>query len=96
MSEVTADQLAQRIYDCRLMENKKLQSILADARESGEDHANFEKFSDLLLRHEHLTNSQLQRVVEGHRFGYFYGNWRILYLIGAGTFARVYLSLIHI
>lgn len=90
MSEVTADQLAQRIYDCRLMENKKLQSILADARESGEDHANFEKFSDLLLRHEHLTNWQLQRVVEGHRFGYFYGNWRILYLIGAGTFARVY------
>lgn len=90
MSEITADQLAQRIYDCRLMENKKLQSILADARESGEEHANYEKFSDLLLRHEHLTNWQLQRVVEGHRIGYFYGNWRILYLIGAGTFARVY------
>jgi len=90
MSEITADQLAQRIYDCRLMENKKLQSILADARPAGEDHASYEKFSDLLLRHEHLTNWQLQRVVEGHRIGYFYGNWRILYLIGAGTFARVY------
>ena len=90
MSEITADQLAQRIYDCRLMENKKLQSILADARETGQDEASYEKFSDLLLRHEHLTNWQLQRVAEGHRIGYFYGNWRILYLIGAGTFARVY------
>ena len=93
MSEVTADQLAQRIYDCRLMENKKLQSILADARDSGEDHASFEKFSDLLLRHEHLTNWQLQRIVEGHRIGYFYGNWRILYLIGAGTVSYTHLTL---
>ena len=90
MSEITADQLAQRIYDCRLMENKKLQSLLADARETGADEADYDEFSDLLLRHEHLTNWQLQRVVEGHRVGYFYGNWRILYLIGAGTFARVY------
>ncbi len=90
MSEITADQLAQRIYDCRLMENKTLQSVLADARETGADEAGYEKFSDLLLRHEHLTNWQLQRVAEGHRVGYFYGNWRILYLIGAGTFARVY------
>lgn len=90
MSEITADQLAQRIYQCRLMENKALQSLLADARETGSEEADYDTFFDLLLRHEHLTNWQLQRVVEGHRVGYFYGNWRILYLIGAGTFARVY------
>ena len=90
MSDITADQLAQRIHACRLMETKLLESLLADARAPGEDQASHESFSDLLLRHEHLTNWQLQRVEEGHRVGYFYGNWRILYLIGAGTFARVY------
>ena len=90
MSDITADQLAQRIHACRLMETKLLESLLGDARAPGEDEANHATFTDLLLRHEHLTNWQLQRVEEGHRVGYFYGNWRILYLIGAGTFARVY------
>ena len=90
MSEITADQLAQRVYDCHLMENKTLQSLLSEARETGTDEADYQTFFDLLLRREHLTNWQLQRVVEGHRVGYFYGNWRVLYLIGAGTFARVY------
>ena len=43
-----------------------------------------------LLQGEHLTNWQIARLVEGHRRGYFYGNWKVLYLVGAGTFARVY------
>jgi len=93
MSELTADQLAHRIYECRLMELDQLQQILGDSSVEGE--ADLEKFKDQLLRHEHLTNWQLQRVLEGHIHGYFYGNWKALYLIGAGTFARVYRS-VHI
>ena len=90
MSELTADQLAHRIYECRLMELDKLQQIIGDSSVEGE--ADLETFKDQLLRHEHLTNWQLQRVLEGHVTGYFYGNWKALYLIGAGTFARVYRS----
>ena len=93
MSELTADQLAHRIYECRLMELDHLQPLLGEASVDGE--ADLEKFKDQLLRHEHLTNWQLQRVLEGHVHGYFYGNWKALYLIGAGTFARVYRS-VHI
>ncbi len=51
-----------------------------------------DEFRSFLLQHEYLTNWQLQRVEEGHHAGYFYGNWKILYLVGAGTFARVYRS----
>lgn len=90
MSDISADQLAQRIQECRLMETAELSQILADARKPGQDFADYDAFVDLLLRHEHLTNWQVQRVAEGHIKGYFYGNWRLLYLIGAGTFARVY------
>ena len=93
MSELTADQLAHRIYECRLMELDLLRQIIGDASTDGE--ADLETFKDHLLRHEHLTNWQLQRVLEGHITGYFYGNWKVLYLIGAGTFARVYRS-VHI
>lgn len=90
MSALTADQLAHRIYECHLMELDQLQHILSESGINGE--ADLEKFKDQLLRHEHLTNWQLQRVLEGHIHGYFYGNWKALYLIGAGTFARVYRS----
>lgn len=90
MSELTADQLAHRIYECRLMELDQLRQIIGDVSVDGE--ADLETFKDHLLRHEHLTNWQLQRVLEGHITGYFYGNWKVLYLIGAGTFARVYRS----
>jgi serine/threonine protein kinase len=93
MSELTADQLAHRIYECRLMELDQLQQIIGESAVEGV--ADLETFKDHLLRHEHLTNWQLQRVLEGHVTGYFYGNWKVLYLIGAGTFARVYRS-VHI
>ena len=93
MSALTADQLAHRIYECRLMELDELRKIIGDCSVDGE--ADLETFKDNLLRHEHLTNWQLQRVLEGHMTGYLYGNWKVLYLIGAGTFARVYRS-VHI
>ena len=93
MSAITADQLANRIYECRLMELDELRKIIGDCSVDGE--ADLEVFKDSLLRHEHLTNWQLQRVLEGHITGFFYGNWKVLYLIGAGTFARVYRS-VHI
>lgn len=88
MSQLTAEQLAQRIYDCGLMSTKELEETLAAA--GGRGRASFNDFIMTLLEQEKLTNWQISRVVDGQRRGYFYGNWRVLYLIGAGTFARVY------
>ena len=87
MSELTSEQLAQRIYECRLLEAKEVDQVLSAAGGRG---ASLDDFILELLRSEKLTNWQIARVMEGHRRGYFYGNWKVLYLVGAGTFARVY------
>lgn len=88
MSEITAEQLAQRIFDVGLMTSKEIESILRTA--GGRGAATFAEFVFALVEREALTNWQISRLVEGHTQGFFYGNWLILYLIGHGTFARVY------
>ncbi len=88
MSQITADQLAQRIFDVGLMGSKEVEDILQAA--GGRGRATFDSFVFALLEREALTNWQISRLVEGHVQGFFYGNWGVLYLIGHGTFARVY------
>jgi serine/threonine protein kinase len=88
MSDLSAEQFAQRIYDCGLMSTKDLETTLGES--GGRGRASFNDFIMKLLEKEQMTNWQISRVVDGQKRGYFYGNWQILYLIGAGTFARVY------
>jgi len=83
----TADQLAQRIVSCGLLSDIEVEEVLASV---GGARATRDQLERALTRQGLLTNWQLQRLNEGHRFGFSYGNWKILYLVGAGTFARVY------
>lgn len=86
MSNFSSEQLAQRIYECGLLEQKEINGVLSaiGTRDTIED------FERELVSRGLLTNFQLTRLKEGQRRGYFYGNWKVLYLVGAGTFARVY------
>ncbi len=43
-----------------------------------------------LVNQEKLTNWQIDRLEKDYRLGYFYGKYKILYMAGAGSFARVY------
>ena len=43
-----------------------------------------------MQRHGVVTTLQTEKLLKGDRTGYFYGPYKVLYLIGAGTFARVY------
>ena len=87
MSDISAEKLAARILEANLMSQKEItQTILAVGGET----ATLEDFKRELVTQEKLTNFQITRLVEGQRRGYFYGKWKVLYLIGAGTFARVY------
>jgi eukaryotic-like serine/threonine-protein kinase len=87
MPDITTEQLSQRLLDAGLLESRQLESLWA---ELGTREVAFEQFTSLLLRKELLTNFQLDRLIKGERGGYFYGDYKVLYLAGVGTFARVY------
>jgi len=87
MSNVTTDQFAQRLLDTNLLEPRQLDVVFG---ELGSRHVELAALQQQLLRRELMTNWQIDRVLEGHVAGYFYGPYKVLYLVGAGTFARVY------
>ena len=90
MADLTAEKFAQRAFDCDLVDAHQLESIWG---ELGSRDVPLEQFTGLMVRRELLTNFQVDRIVDGKRDGYFYGNYKVLYMVGAGTFARVYRAL---
>lgn len=87
MAEMTAEKFAQRAFDCDLVDAHQLEAIWG---EFGSREVALESFTGLMVRRELLTNFQVERILDGKRDGYFYGNYKVLYMVGAGTFARVY------
>jgi len=86
-TELTAEKLAQRAYDVNIVTQTDLQSIWG---ELGSRNVELEQLNQLLVRRGLATNYQLDRLMQGFRNGFFYGDYKVLYLVGAGTFARVY------
>ncbi|MBL8888574.1 MAG: serine/threonine protein kinase [Planctomycetaceae bacterium] len=89
MSLDTTEEISRRIFECGLAEARELDAVIT---ELGARSSSSEAFRQELLRREILTNWQLKRLDEGSKTGFFFGDWKVLYLVGAGTFARVYRS----
>jgi eukaryotic-like serine/threonine-protein kinase len=87
MDDITADQFAQQAFDFGLISNRELNAVWG---ELGTHTVELKDFTAVLLRRELMTNFQIDRLLAGERTGYFYGPYKVLYLVGAGTFARVY------
>ena len=87
MSLDTTEELSRRIFECGLAETRDLDGVIT---ELGARASSIDAFRQELLRREILTNWQLKRLDEGSKTGFFFGDWKVLYLVGAGTFARVY------
>lgn len=87
MAEMSAEQFAQRVVDVNLLDARQLESIWS---EIGTREVTLQDFTGFLLRKGWLTNLQIDRLIAGKRSGYFYGDYKVLYLVGTGTFARVY------
>ena len=87
MVELSAEQVAQRAFDLNLVDERQLQEVWGQV---GTRQVSGEEFQQLLLRRDLLTNYQTKLLERGETTGYFYGDYKILYLIGTGTFARVY------
>ncbi|REK11891.1 MAG: serine/threonine protein kinase [Planctomycetota bacterium] len=87
MVELSAEQFAQRAFDLNLIDERQLHEVWGQI---GTNQLSVQEFQQLLLRREFLTNYQTERLLRGERAGFFYGDYKVLYLIGSGTFARVY------
>jgi serine/threonine protein kinase len=83
----TAEKFAERVFDVGLLDNSKIEAVWS---EIGSRDVSLEAFKSCLIRKGLLTNLQVDRVLQKQRYGFFYGKYKILYLVGAGTFARVY------
>ncbi len=87
MADPTASEIADLALDLGLMSERQLQEVWAAF---GSHTVNLQEFLQHLVRHEYLTNYQVDRLVKGERTGFFFGDYKVLYLVGTGTFARVY------
>jgi serine/threonine-protein kinase len=87
MKPTTADNLLHLVADLELVPGPALNEAFS---ESGGHALDAAAFGQALVRRELLTGFQLERLLRGERGGYFFGKAKILYQIGAGSFARVY------
>jgi serine/threonine-protein kinase len=87
MTLTSADELADRCVSLGLVPQ---QEIEAARLEGGGREIGLEAFAATLVRREYLTKWQLDKVRKGDREGYLFGKAKILYQVGAGSFARVY------
>jgi len=87
MSLQSAEKVAQRAFDLGLLDERQLQQVWASF---GSRNVQVDDFLQTLVRREFMTNYQVERLVKGERTGFFFGKYKVLYLVGSGTFARVY------
>lgn len=87
MAEISAEEFAQLASELELLDHHQLQEIWAEV---GSRHVSCAEFQQILLRRAYLTNYQAEKLLRGDRTGYFYGSYKVLYIVGTGTFARVY------
>jgi serine/threonine-protein kinase len=88
----TADALAHRVEQLELATEAQLDGVW---KELGGRNVPVAEFGAALVRRELLTSYQLDRLTRGETGGFFYGQAKILYQVGAGSFSRVYRA-IHV
>lgn len=87
MPEFTPEAFAQRVLQLGLAEPRQIDAARS---ELGAGDITTDELIRMLQRHGLLTTLQLDKIMRGDSQGYFFGDYKILYLIGVGTFARVY------
>lgn len=87
MPELSAEQFAQRAFDMGLIDERQLETLWTEFGTRDVDAASLR---NLMLRKELLTNFQVEKLLRNDRTGFLYGEFKVLYSVGTGTFARVF------
>jgi eukaryotic-like serine/threonine-protein kinase len=87
MGQLSAELLLQRAVDYGILTDRQFQEVWLSV---GSRMASMDEVKKQLLRGEYMTNYQVERLAKGDTTGFFYGPYKVLYAVGAGTFARVF------
>ncbi|MGL4594687.1 MAG: serine/threonine protein kinase [Thermoguttaceae bacterium] len=87
MTDLRLDELVQRVLNVGVLTQEQVHEIWAEA---GSTSISSEIFLQTALRRALLTNYQVDRILANETDGYFFGPYKALYHVGAGTFARVF------
>lgn len=86
-SQPTTEQFSQRVFELGLINDRDFRSLWASF---GTRDIPLQQYIDGAIRRGLLTNYQVERLLKGETMGYFYGDYKVLYFCGNGSFARVY------
>ncbi|HBT77538.1 MAG TPA: serine/threonine protein kinase, partial [Planctomycetaceae bacterium] len=87
MIPYTLEELTQRALTVGVLTQAQIQQIRAHF---GAAHVEPEGFLQAAVRLGLLTGYQVERLSSEDSFGFLYGPYKALYIVGAGTFARVF------
>lgn len=87
MADYTVDEIVQKALTLGILEPGQLQDVWTSF---GTQNIEVEPFLQALLRQGHLTKYQVDRLASGESTGFYFGEYKVLYPVGAGSFARVY------
>jgi eukaryotic-like serine/threonine-protein kinase len=87
MGYETAEHVAQRAFDLGLLDERQMRDLWGSF---GSRDVPLQDFLQTLVRREYLTNYQVERLIKGEQTGFFFGDYKVLYLVGKGSFSRVY------
>ncbi|MCA9188279.1 MAG: protein kinase [Planctomycetales bacterium] len=87
MGDMSAEEFVQSAFDLNLITQRQMQMIWSNF---GTRNVPFADIQNFVLRSGLMTNYQIDKVLRGERAGFFYGDYKVLYFVGNGSFARVY------
>ena len=85
--QLSPEQFMQRVIGAGLADPLAVDQARA---ELGSQNITVPELCRVMQRRGVLTTLQTEKILKGDRTGFFYGEYKVLYLIGVGTFARVY------